>query len=108
MDKARRIPIKFISNPVRKQYLVPAIKRSFDVIDLLAQKETGLTVSEIHRALRLPLSSAAAIRRYRHWDTLRKILSHRVILWDSSCYRSRAGLENNSESLPDAMIYSNN
>jgi DNA-binding IclR family transcriptional regulator len=43
------------------QYLVPAIKRSFDVIDLLAQRDVGMTVSEIHRALHLPLSSAAAI-----------------------------------------------
>jgi hypothetical protein len=47
--------------PLGKQYLVPAIKRSFDVIDLLAQRNTGMTVSEIHRALHLPLSSAAAI-----------------------------------------------
>jgi len=48
-------------NPLRKQYLVPAIKRSFDVIDLLAQRDAGMTVSEVHRALHLPLSSAAAI-----------------------------------------------
>jgi DNA-binding IclR family transcriptional regulator len=47
--------------PFHKQYLVPAIKRSFEVIDLLAQRESGMTVSEIHRALHLPLSSAAAI-----------------------------------------------
>jgi DNA-binding IclR family transcriptional regulator len=46
---------------VKKQYLVPAIKRCFDLIDLLAEKDKGLTVTEIHRALRLPLSSAAAI-----------------------------------------------
>jgi len=46
---------------VKKQYLVPAIKRCFDLIDLLAEKERGLTVTEIHRALRLPLSSTAAI-----------------------------------------------
>ena len=52
---------KQASQPFRKDYLVPAIKRSFDVIDLLAQRDTGMTVSEIHRALRLPLSSAAAI-----------------------------------------------
>jgi IclR family transcriptional regulator, KDG regulon repressor len=49
------------AKPLGKQYLVPAIKRSFDVIDLLAQKNTGMTVSEVHRALRLPLSSAAGI-----------------------------------------------
>ncbi len=47
--------------PLPKQYLVPAIKRSFDVIDLLAQRDAAMTVSEIHRALHLPLSSAAAI-----------------------------------------------
>lgn len=52
---------KRTSNPLHKQYLVPAIKRSFDVIDLLMEHESGMTVSEIHRALRLPLSSAAAI-----------------------------------------------
>jgi IclR family KDG regulon transcriptional repressor len=44
-----------------KQYLVPAIKRCFDLIDLLADKDKGMTVTEIHRTLRLPLSSAAAI-----------------------------------------------
>ena len=46
---------------VKKRYLVPAIKRCFDLIDLLAGKEKGLTVTEIHRTLHLPLSSAAAI-----------------------------------------------
>jgi DNA-binding IclR family transcriptional regulator len=46
---------------LKKQYLVPAIKRCFDLIDLLVEKNKGLTVTEIHRALRLPLSSAAAI-----------------------------------------------
>jgi IclR family acetate operon transcriptional repressor len=45
----------------KKQYLVPAIKRCFDLIDLLVEKDKGLTVTEIHRALHLPLSSAAAI-----------------------------------------------
>jgi DNA-binding IclR family transcriptional regulator len=46
---------------VKKQYLVPAIKRCVDLIDLLAEKDQGLTVTEIHRALHLPLSSVAAI-----------------------------------------------
>jgi DNA-binding IclR family transcriptional regulator len=46
---------------VKKHYLVPAIKRCFDLIDLLSGKEKGLTVTEIHRTLHLPLSSAAAI-----------------------------------------------
>ena len=46
--------------PLGKQYLVPAIKRSFDVIDLLAQRNTGMTVSEIH-TLTCRLASAAAI-----------------------------------------------
>lgn len=50
-----------MSKAVSTQYLVPAIKRCFDVIDLLQEEEKGLTVSEIHRALFLPLSSTAAI-----------------------------------------------
>jgi len=50
-----------VPRAVKKQYLVPAIKRCFDLIDLLAEKDRGLTVTEIHRALHLPLSSAAAI-----------------------------------------------
>jgi len=52
---------KQIKKVPKKEYLVPAIKRCFDLIDLLAIKEKGLTVSEIHRALHLPLSSTAAI-----------------------------------------------
>jgi IclR family acetate operon transcriptional repressor len=44
-----------------KPYLVPAIKRAFQVIDLLARAEAGLTISDIHRMLKLPLSSAATI-----------------------------------------------
>jgi DNA-binding IclR family transcriptional regulator len=46
---------------IKKHYLVPAIKRCFDLIDLLSGKDKGLTVTEIHRTLHLPLSSAAAI-----------------------------------------------
>jgi DNA-binding IclR family transcriptional regulator len=42
-------------------YLVPAIKRAFEVFDLLSRNETGLTLSRIHRELKLPLSSAATI-----------------------------------------------
>jgi IclR family transcriptional regulator, KDG regulon repressor len=44
-----------------KPYLVPSIKRVFEIIDLLGQANTGLTISHIHRTLRLPLSSAATI-----------------------------------------------
>jgi IclR family transcriptional regulator, KDG regulon repressor len=44
-----------------KPYLVPAIERAFQVIDLLAKTESGLTISDIHRTLKLPLSSAATI-----------------------------------------------
>lgn len=44
-----------------KPYLVPAIKRAFQVIDLLAKTDGGLTISDIHRMLKLPLSSAATI-----------------------------------------------
>ncbi len=61
MKHPPREQIKQVAQPLRKEYLVPAIKRSFDVIDLLAQRGVGMTVSEIHRALHLPLSSAAAI-----------------------------------------------
>jgi IclR family acetate operon transcriptional repressor len=46
---------------VSKPYLVPAIKRAFQIIDLLAKTDNGLTISDIHRALKLPLSSAATI-----------------------------------------------
>ncbi len=61
MKHLSREQAKQAPNAPQKQYLVPAIKRSFDVIDLLAQRDTGMTVSEIHRALHLPLSSSAAI-----------------------------------------------
>ncbi|HEV2379842.1 MAG TPA: IclR family transcriptional regulator [Terriglobia bacterium] len=44
-----------------QRYLVPAIKRAFDVIELLAEQEAGLGVSEVRRALGLPLSSVANI-----------------------------------------------
>ena len=44
-----------------KSYLVPAVKRAFQVIELLARSEAGLTISDIHRTLKLPLSSAATI-----------------------------------------------
>jgi DNA-binding IclR family transcriptional regulator len=44
-----------------KPYLVPAIKRAFEVIELLAGGDAGLTVSDIHRELKLPLSSTATI-----------------------------------------------
>ncbi len=44
-----------------KPYLVPAIKRAFEIIDLLAKQDAGLTISDIHRELKLPLSSAATI-----------------------------------------------
>jgi DNA-binding IclR family transcriptional regulator len=44
-----------------RQYLVPAITRALDVIEMLSRQDTGMSISEIHRALRLPLSSAANI-----------------------------------------------
>ncbi len=44
-----------------KPYLVPAIKRAFEIIDLLAKQDAGMTISDIHRELKLPLSSAATI-----------------------------------------------
>jgi IclR family acetate operon transcriptional repressor len=46
---------------IEKPYLVPAIKRAFQIIDLLTQTDEGLTISDIHRTLKLPLSSAATI-----------------------------------------------
>src|SRR5204862_5898334 len=44
-----------------RQYLVPAVTRALEVIELLSKQDTGMSISEIHRALRLPLSSAANI-----------------------------------------------
>jgi DNA-binding IclR family transcriptional regulator len=44
-----------------QRYQVPAIKRAFEIIELLARQDSGLTISEIHRRLGLPLSSAATI-----------------------------------------------
>jgi IclR family transcriptional regulator, KDG regulon repressor len=44
-----------------KRYLVPAIKRAFDLIELLAQQDSGLTISEIRLQMGLPLSSVATI-----------------------------------------------
>jgi DNA-binding IclR family transcriptional regulator len=44
-----------------KRNLVPAIKRAFDVIELLAHQEAGMGISDIRRALGLPVSSTAGI-----------------------------------------------
>jgi IclR family acetate operon transcriptional repressor len=44
-----------------QRYLVPAIKRAFEIIQLLAKQDSGSSISEIHRVLHLPLSSAATI-----------------------------------------------
>jgi DNA-binding IclR family transcriptional regulator len=69
-DLKCRLPIvsslreRHIRGMIRKMsqpYLVPAIKRAFQVIDLLTETDTGLTISDIHRTLKLPLSSAATI-----------------------------------------------
>jgi DNA-binding IclR family transcriptional regulator len=46
---------------MRRQYLVPAAKRALEVIELLSKEHSGMSLSEIHRSLRLPLSSAANI-----------------------------------------------
>jgi len=46
---------------MRRQYLVPATKRTLEVIELLSGEDAGLSLSEIHRSLGLPLSSAANI-----------------------------------------------
>ena len=44
-----------------RQYLVPAVTRALEVIELLSKQDSGMSISEIHRALKLPLSSAANI-----------------------------------------------
>ncbi len=44
-----------------QRYLVPAVKRAFEIIELLAKQDSGLSISDLHRQLRLPLSSAAMI-----------------------------------------------
>jgi DNA-binding IclR family transcriptional regulator len=44
-----------------QRYLVPAVKRAFDIIELLATQGSGLSISELQRGLHLPLSSAATI-----------------------------------------------
>jgi DNA-binding IclR family transcriptional regulator len=44
-----------------RQYLVPAVNRALQVIELLSNQDSGMSISEIHRSLRLPLSSAANI-----------------------------------------------
>ena len=44
-----------------QRYQVPAVKRAFEIIELLATRDAGAGISEIRRALQLPLSSVAAI-----------------------------------------------
>jgi IclR family KDG regulon transcriptional repressor len=44
-----------------RRYLVPAVTRALEVLELLSKQDCGMTISEIHRALALPLSSAANI-----------------------------------------------
>ncbi len=43
------------------RYLVPAVKRAFEIIELLASRDAGSSISEIRRELHLPLSSVATI-----------------------------------------------
>src|SRR5690242_458364 len=43
------------------RYLVPAVKRAFEIIELLATRDAGASISEIRRDLHLPLSSVATI-----------------------------------------------
>jgi len=42
-----------------RQYLVPAVTRALKVLELLSRQDRGMTISEIHRALALPLSTSA-------------------------------------------------
>ena len=44
-----------------QRYQVPAVKRAFEIIELLARQGEGSNISEIRRELQLPLSSVAAI-----------------------------------------------
>ena len=44
-----------------QRYQVPAIRRAFEVVELLATQDSGVSISELHRQLHLPLSSAASI-----------------------------------------------
>src|SRR5438046_9754152 len=44
-----------------QSYIVPAVKRAFEIIDLLASTGGGMTSTEIQRQLRFPLSSVATI-----------------------------------------------
>lgn len=48
-------------NRMVKPYLVPSIKRAFQILDLLSEHEAGLTLSDLHRELKFPLSSTATI-----------------------------------------------
>ncbi len=43
------------------RYMVPAVKRAFEIIELLARRDPGASISEIGRELGLPLSSVATI-----------------------------------------------
>ena len=43
------------------RYRVPAVKRAFDIIELLATQDSGFGVSELQRSLHFPLSSIAMI-----------------------------------------------
>jgi IclR family transcriptional regulator, KDG regulon repressor len=43
------------------RYLVPAVKRAFGIIEWLATRDAGGSISEIRRELQLPLSSVATI-----------------------------------------------
>lgn len=44
-----------------QRYSIPAIKRAFEIVEFLATKETGSTLTQIQRELGLPLSSTATI-----------------------------------------------
>ncbi len=57
----RRAYVIRIKLKMPKTYLVPAIKRAFEMIDLIAKSDIGLTISELHRTLKYPMSSTATI-----------------------------------------------
>lgn len=46
---------------ISRRYAVPAVKRAFQIIELLASQDSGMGISDVRDALRLPLSSTANI-----------------------------------------------
>ncbi len=57
-----RHPPRIVARPGRKQYLIPMVKRSLDVLELLTRStQGGLSLSELTRAVHAPKSSVFKI-----------------------------------------------